>query len=152
MKIMWRCLSHFLSMLYDQVCFPWTWRWRRHVPTKRQLTFNGLNDILSHKTELFKAILTGNVNDFVASRTFHTAGIFSSSVLIDLLIFFQSCHFWLKIVPVNRVSLQQHVRLSVAASSYNPQRQQCVLSRDIYAPRSPSTEPMSRNSRIGSIY
>jgi hypothetical protein len=31
------------------------WRWRRHVPPKRQLNFNGLHGVISHKTELFIA-------------------------------------------------------------------------------------------------
>jgi hypothetical protein len=28
-------------------------RWRRHVPPKHRFTFNGLHDVISHKTELF---------------------------------------------------------------------------------------------------
>jgi hypothetical protein len=28
------------------------WRWRRHVPLKRRLTFNGLHDVISQKIEL----------------------------------------------------------------------------------------------------
>jgi hypothetical protein len=29
------------------------WRWRRHIPPKRQLTFNGLQNVISQKIELF---------------------------------------------------------------------------------------------------
>jgi hypothetical protein len=29
------------------------WRWRRYVPLKRQLTFNGLRGVISRKTVLF---------------------------------------------------------------------------------------------------
>jgi hypothetical protein len=29
------------------------WRWRRHVPPKRRLTFNGLHSVISQKVELF---------------------------------------------------------------------------------------------------
>jgi hypothetical protein len=29
------------------------WRWRRHIPPKRRLTFNGLHGIVSQKIELF---------------------------------------------------------------------------------------------------
>jgi hypothetical protein len=32
----------------------WPWRWRQHVPLKHCLTFNGLNGIISQKTELSK--------------------------------------------------------------------------------------------------
>jgi nitrate reductase gamma subunit len=28
------------------------WRWRRHVPPKRRLTFNGLRGVISQKVEL----------------------------------------------------------------------------------------------------
>jgi hypothetical protein len=31
----------------------WPWRWRWHVPTKCQLTFNGLHGLISQKVELF---------------------------------------------------------------------------------------------------
>jgi hypothetical protein len=30
------------------------WRWRRHAPPKRRLTFNGVHDVISQTTELFK--------------------------------------------------------------------------------------------------
>jgi hypothetical protein len=29
-----------------------SWRWRRHISPKRRLTFNGLHDVISQKTEL----------------------------------------------------------------------------------------------------
>jgi hypothetical protein len=32
-------------------------RWRRHVPPKRRWTINGLYDVISQKTELFKSKL-----------------------------------------------------------------------------------------------
>jgi uncharacterized membrane protein YjgN (DUF898 family) len=34
-----------------------SWRWRRHVSPKRQLTFNGFHGVISHKTE-FSTVLT----------------------------------------------------------------------------------------------
>jgi hypothetical protein len=30
-----------------------SWRWARHVPAKRRLTFNGLHNVISRKIELF---------------------------------------------------------------------------------------------------
>jgi hypothetical protein len=30
------------------------WRWRRHIPPKHLLTFNGLHEVISQKIELFK--------------------------------------------------------------------------------------------------
>jgi hypothetical protein len=65
--------TYFCNMCYkeifDMLClpaaftlfFPWLilrlWRWRRHVPPKRRLTFNGLHGVISRKAELF--ITTG---------------------------------------------------------------------------------------------
>jgi hypothetical protein len=53
-----------------ELCFPLvsclayfsTWRWRRHIPQKRRLTFNGLHGFISLKTELFitTAVRTSN--------------------------------------------------------------------------------------------
>jgi hypothetical protein len=34
----------------------WPWRWRRHVPPKRLLTFNRLQDVISQNTEGFSII------------------------------------------------------------------------------------------------
>jgi hypothetical protein len=34
------------------------WRWRRHVPPERPLTFNGLHDVLSQKIELISILFT----------------------------------------------------------------------------------------------
>jgi hypothetical protein len=34
----------------------WPWRWRRHVPPKRQLTFHGLHGVISRKIELFRIV------------------------------------------------------------------------------------------------
>lgn len=50
------------------------WRWRWHVPLKRQLNFNGLHIIVSWKTELFITIVlrTSNstmVNLYVPDHT-----------------------------------------------------------------------------------
>jgi hypothetical protein len=33
------------------------WRWRRHVPQKRQMTFNGLHGVISQKIELFVILM-----------------------------------------------------------------------------------------------
>jgi hypothetical protein len=33
------------------------WRWRRHVPPKRLLAFNGIHSVISQKTELFGLFL-----------------------------------------------------------------------------------------------
>jgi hypothetical protein len=44
---------HLLSRWYlARLILPW--RWRRYVPPKRWLTFNGLHGIISQKTVLFK--------------------------------------------------------------------------------------------------
>jgi hypothetical protein len=45
--------NHLLSrwFLYWLIFRPW--RWRRHVPLKRRLSFNGLHGVISHKIELF---------------------------------------------------------------------------------------------------
>jgi hypothetical protein len=42
--------------------FSLPWRWRRYVPPKRQLTFNGLHGVISQKTVLFitTAVRTSN--------------------------------------------------------------------------------------------
>jgi hypothetical protein len=39
------------------------WRWRWHVPQQRRLTFNGLQGVISHTTELFTntAVWTSNL-------------------------------------------------------------------------------------------
>jgi hypothetical protein len=39
-----------------------TWRWRRHVPSKCQLTFNGLHGVISEKIKPFiiAAVITSN--------------------------------------------------------------------------------------------
>jgi hypothetical protein len=34
------------------------WRWRRHAPPKRRLTFNWLHGVISQKTDLFITIIT----------------------------------------------------------------------------------------------
>jgi hypothetical protein len=36
------------------------WRWRRHVPRKRWLTFNGLHGVISQKTELYIRKITSD--------------------------------------------------------------------------------------------
>jgi hypothetical protein len=44
--------------------FFWPWRWRRHVPLKRRLAFNGLHCVVPQTTELFitTAVRTSNPN------------------------------------------------------------------------------------------
>jgi hypothetical protein len=50
-------LSHwFLARLILQ-----PWRWRRHVPPKRRLTFSRLHSVISQKIELFVSINVGTV-------------------------------------------------------------------------------------------
>jgi hypothetical protein len=46
------------------------WRWRRHVPQKRRLNFNGLHDVISQKTELFMFNL---ISIFPLIPVFHLA-------------------------------------------------------------------------------
>jgi hypothetical protein len=55
-------VSRLLCLLPDSRCFlVWfilrPWRWRKHVPPKRRLTFNRLHSIISDKTELFAVII-----------------------------------------------------------------------------------------------
>jgi hypothetical protein len=124
-----------LSILYDHVYFVRSWRWRRHVPPKRQLTFKRATRRYTPEDSTLQVYFDKEREWFFCSKIFHTPVIFCPSVLIDPLIFSQSCHFWLKIVPINRVSLRQHpagvkLCLSVAVSPYNPRRQQCILSTD----------------------
>jgi hypothetical protein len=38
------------------------WRWRRHVPPKHRLIFNGLHDVISQKIEFFILILSPPLN------------------------------------------------------------------------------------------
>jgi hypothetical protein len=45
---------HLLSRWFLAWLIPQPWRWRRHVPPKRRLTFNGLHGVISKKTELFR--------------------------------------------------------------------------------------------------
>jgi hypothetical protein len=42
------------------------WRWTRHVPPKRWLTFNGLHDVISQKRELFitNSVRASNPTEF----------------------------------------------------------------------------------------
>jgi hypothetical protein len=35
------------------LAYSWNWRWRRHIPPKRRLTFSELHGVTAHQTELF---------------------------------------------------------------------------------------------------
>jgi hypothetical protein len=43
---------HLLSGCFFAWLIPRPWRWRRHVPPKRRLTFNGPHGVVSHNMEL----------------------------------------------------------------------------------------------------
>jgi hypothetical protein len=43
------CTGHLLSRWFLARLILWPWRWRRHVPSKRQLTFNKLCGVVSQK-------------------------------------------------------------------------------------------------------
>jgi hypothetical protein len=47
----------------------WPWRWRRHVPQKHRLTFNGLHYVISQNIELFRR------SQFTASNTVSSTAI-----------------------------------------------------------------------------
>jgi hypothetical protein len=51
------CFMSVSCMAYSSTC-----RWRRHVPPKRRLTFNGPRGVISHRIELFltTAVRTSN--------------------------------------------------------------------------------------------
>jgi hypothetical protein len=45
-----------LCLLFLARFFLRSWRWRRHVPSKRRFTFNGLQGVISQKTGPFRSI------------------------------------------------------------------------------------------------
>jgi hypothetical protein len=49
------CLLAVCFMLVFCLTYSSSWRWRKHVPRKHQLTFNGLHCVISQKTEVFIA-------------------------------------------------------------------------------------------------
>jgi hypothetical protein len=69
LQLNWRfegtCLTYLQFCLLPASCwfFAWLtfqpWRWRRPVPSKRQLTFNRRHRVISQKTELFKTEVFG---------------------------------------------------------------------------------------------
>jgi hypothetical protein len=50
----WRNMTLLATCWFLAGLIRWPWRWRRHVPLKRRLTFSGLHSIISQKVELFK--------------------------------------------------------------------------------------------------
>jgi hypothetical protein len=60
-----QCESRWIT---EHACFHATWSiliswiWRRYVPPKRRLTFNGLHGVISQKTELFTTTSVRNSN------------------------------------------------------------------------------------------
>jgi hypothetical protein len=50
----------------------WPWRWRRHFPPKRQLTFNGLHGIISQKISLHSHCC-GNLKSYILLSCLHAA-------------------------------------------------------------------------------
>jgi hypothetical protein len=42
-----------MCLLLSRLVFFLPWRWKRHIPPKRQLTFNGLDAVVSQKIEIF---------------------------------------------------------------------------------------------------
>jgi hypothetical protein len=56
------------------------WRWRRQVPPKRQLTFNGLHGVISQKIVLFNqesvhnVVRVNSITFFLFSSSFHGTG------------------------------------------------------------------------------
>jgi hypothetical protein len=58
LKVKWRFGETSRSVFHPLSCWfarliLWSWRWRRYVPPKRRLTFNGLHGILSKNILLF---------------------------------------------------------------------------------------------------
>jgi hypothetical protein len=53
-----KAASNSLSRWFLARLIPRPWRWRRHVPPKRRLTFNGLHFVISQKIELFYIYLS----------------------------------------------------------------------------------------------
>jgi hypothetical protein len=59
------CFHETNSKLHSGFCLAYcssTWRKKRHVPSKHQLTFNGLCDFMSQKVELFIATFVKILN------------------------------------------------------------------------------------------
>jgi hypothetical protein len=64
-------------MLVSYFTWPRWWRWKCHVPPKRQLTFDGLYNVMSQKVELFitTTVRTSNptkCQDYQCSTTLKT--------------------------------------------------------------------------------
>jgi hypothetical protein len=56
---------HMFSRLFLARLILLSWRWRRHVPPKRWLTFNGLHGVISQKIELLILhVLTKYENEY----------------------------------------------------------------------------------------
>jgi hypothetical protein len=60
------------------------WRWKRHVPQKRRLTFNGLHGVISQKIEGFitAAVRTANPTDACIFRVLYHTWIWPLGVFV----------------------------------------------------------------------